>query len=520
MTFLHTHSILHRAGLRLVLLALVLTLGIVAMQAGAVFADRPHAAPAATDDASVAIILPLVARGYADPQTRLSRFGIGVDQTVGLDGFGINNLRAGWYWDWGASSTAAQPGGVEYLQTVRFTQTGVYDYASSPDPATIAQIAADVPGSIWLIGNEPDRMISQDDLNPEVYARAYHDTYLAIKTADPTAVVVAGQIVQPTMLRLRYLDAVLAEYERVYGSAMPVDAWAIHAYILNENDFAATPGEINWGADVPPGISWEPDERLTISWWNNVLTTDPTLFQGFITTFRQWMADNGYQSVPLLITEFGVLPPEDMIYSQVEGEPGNTQLAPEEARQRVLDFMQAAFDYLSTATDPDIGCSYDNNRLVQAWAWFSLAHDQQVLGGSLHDWQTGERTAYGQLYADYAAAIPATVNLLPVALSAQPSGDPGNDIGIVVTLVNNGGIEARACTIRCFAGDPQQDAGQIGQDVVLDVLRGAAIPRAVVLTWQDAPAGEYRLYVVVDPDNTITETNETDNVLSADVIVP
>lgn len=46
-------------------------------------------------------------------------------------------------------------------------------------------------------------------MEPHIYAAAYHALYYLIKQADPTARVIAGTIVQPTPLRLRYLDMVL-----------------------------------------------------------------------------------------------------------------------------------------------------------------------------------------------------------------------------------------------------------------------------------------------------------------------
>ena len=89
------------------------------------------------------------------------------------------------------------------------------------------------PGSLWLVGNEPD-CIWQDNVLPGDYAHVYHQIYTAIKGRDPTALVSPGGIVQPTPLRLQWLDRVLPEYRDVNGVQMPVDVWNIHNAILRE----------------------------------------------------------------------------------------------------------------------------------------------------------------------------------------------------------------------------------------------------------------------------------------------
>ena len=62
--------------------------------------------------------------------------------------------------------------------------------------------------------------------------------------------------------------------------------------------------------------------------------------------------------------------------------------------------MNATFDYLSTAAGPT-GYSADKGRLVQAWAWYSLA--DRTFNGWLYDPQTGARSAYGDNFAAYTA---------------------------------------------------------------------------------------------------------------------
>ncbi len=173
----------------------------------------------------------------------------------------------------------------------------VKDYTSVPP--WLGSIVDNHPGAIWLIGNEPDRKFWQDERLPEQYAHDYHDLYEFIKGRDPTAQIAAGNIVQPTPIRLAYLDRVLAEYQQAYGQSMPVDVWAIHNMILNER-----PDQ--WGAEIPPGMELSATLALTvpIQGNDNVFT-----FTQQIWAFRQWMADRGYQGYPLIISEYGVLMP-------------------------------------------------------------------------------------------------------------------------------------------------------------------------------------------------------------------
>ena len=227
--------------------------------------------------------LPLVMQDYVPPAGRLCRFGVGAPSDIAR--YAVNQLRIGWYTNWGTAQHPPRPGGIEYLQMVRLKQTGLDSYVSTPQGGDLLAIVAANPGAWWVIGNEPDRRSWQDSLEPRVYARAYHDLYSQIKAADPTARIVAGSIVQPTPLRLQYLDMVLDSYRADYGQSMPVDVWNIHAFILNERSCTYFPEDC-WGADVPPGINVPEGMRYGIQDNDSLV-----IFKQLIVDFRQWMAD-------------------------------------------------------------------------------------------------------------------------------------------------------------------------------------------------------------------------------------
>jgi len=153
----------------------------------------------------------------APPSTDLwqsrARWGVGV-ATGSIEHYNVEPLRLGWYVDWNTNPSPARPGGVVYVQMLRLRGGGL-----SPDVETIATIARANPGSLWLVGNEPD-VKWQDNTEPATYARLYHEAYTAIKAADPTAQVASGGVAQPTPLRMRYLDASLTAYRDQFGTEL------------------------------------------------------------------------------------------------------------------------------------------------------------------------------------------------------------------------------------------------------------------------------------------------------------
>jgi hypothetical protein len=448
-------------------------------------------APAAT----YRVYLPLVVRDDPMRTQRLCRYGVGAPSDIAR--YPVNQLRVGWYTNWGAAQQPAQPGGIEYLQMIRLSQSGRDSYSSTPQGDGLLAIVNAHPGSYWVIGNEPDRRKWQDSLEPAIYARAYHDLYDQIKAADPTARIVAGSIVQPTPIRLQYLDMVLDSYRALYGQQMPVDVWNIHAFILNERSCTFFPDDC-WGADVPPGINAPEGNRYRIE--DNASIE---IFKQFVVDFRQWMADRGYRERPLIITEYGVLMPEDY------GFPPS----------RVNAYMNATFDYLSTAVGAT-GYSADKGRLVQAWAWYSLA--DRNFNGWLYDPQSTARTVYGDNFVAYTAGLAPAVNLTPVQLRAEPitGSQPGQTRRLVAQVANNGNVAmARPAQVRFYAGDPAHGGTVIGSTQVLPVLNGCGNATEVAVTWANPPAGASAVWVVVDPLNETAESDEADNQLMATVSV-
>jgi hypothetical protein len=454
----------------------------------------------------------LQASGAADSDNYAHcRFGVTAQQN--LASFNVASLNLGWYVDWGMNVAPAIPGGMEYVQMVRLQQQGLdgWDFRSGQSWVALADAIAANPGATWLVGNEPDSPF-QDDMVPQSYANAYHDVHSFIKGQDPTARVGIGGIVQPTPLRFAYLEAVWNAYRQTYGEKMSVDVWNIHSFILREIASDAEPDPepcgastiTHWGAHIPPGQTALTGELYCIRDQDKL-----DIFWGRIRDFRQWMVQKGERDKPLIISEYGVLFPEDY-----HDEDGNLF-----DQQRVGQYMTGTFNRMLNETDPSIGFPHDENRLVQRWAWFSLSENPDDWGGTLFDPDTHGLRPLGQTFRDYTNAIAPSVDLLAARASSEPAvfwyeGQP-----VTTTLeavVSNVGSNATAqpITVEFFDGLPG-DAGSapIGSvQTISGGLGGCADYATVSVDWSGLGVGGHPFYIQVDGGDTIVEADETNNI--------
>jgi hypothetical protein len=296
------------------------------------------------------------------------RFGFGAAISP-IDRFAVDQLHAGWYLDWRADPHPARPQGIEYVQMIRVRGTSF-----SPNGQDLETVIQNNPGSLWLIGNEPD-VIWQDNTAPADYARIYHEVHTLLKSIDPTCQVAIAGVTQPTPLRLQYLDMILEAYQDVYGGMIPVDVWNVHGFILREE-------RDSWGVDIPPGISADQGRLCELEDHD-----DMDIFREQIVAFRRWMKDRGQRDKPLIVSEYGILMPEEYGFPY----------------EKVRDFMYATFDYFLTASDASLGYPADGNRLVQRWAWYSLS-DTVYPTGNLFDPGTGQITSLGLAYSSYTSS--------------------------------------------------------------------------------------------------------------------
>lgn len=406
-------------------MVLALALGLVVVQAVLSVMPPVSTVEAATPEMgpvlSQTLYLPLVNKYVAKVSSRMGYCAI----TAPIDRYpAIRDLRAGWYLNFGMTKTPARPLGMDYVQVVRIHQLTTcwperlrnrttcpyvtpYTYTIGMENApytnsfaTIRNIARANPGSVWFIGNEMDRYDwgdpskgipsgGQDEMLPELYARAYHEIYTVIKAADPTAKVAIGGIIQATPARLQYLTKMWNEYKRLYGKDMPVDVWNVHNFIFKErcDDF---------GADVPPGYAQCHGTVYYDGDHDNM-----QIFDQQIRAFRQWMKDRGQQQKPLYVSEYGIVYSHSCsgTVAQCGGAPydyGNQEV--------VTRFMLNTFDYFMNTKDCTLGYAADECRLVQRWAWYSLDDTQGYYNpySALFNMTTKQKTALGAAFQAYA----------------------------------------------------------------------------------------------------------------------
>jgi hypothetical protein len=325
-------------------------------------------------------VAPCIAQAEGPLYTVRQRFGVNVAPGFAgapsfpgsiLDFPAVEQLGLGWYADWTVQRDPPRPGGIEFAQLLSTRPW-------PPDWDAIREVAQANPGSLWLIGNEPETR-GQGEHTPEEYARIYHEAYTVIKAADPSAQVAIGGVVMPTPLRLAWLERCLAYYQQTYGRPMPVEVWNIHVQILQEKRHG-------WGCGIPYGLPQDEGRAYEI-----VDNCNVEIFKTLIIEFRAWLYARGEGDKPLIISEYGVLMPSSYL---------------PRGDQSVLAFMEGTFDFLLTARDPLLGYGADEGRLVQRWLWFSLNfpfYDKTPGGynGALYDWQTRQLTVFGARYRDY-----------------------------------------------------------------------------------------------------------------------
>lgn len=483
---------------------------VIALGWGSSPAALQAAAPANPDAAplSAGMFFPVLRSGAAP----LCRFGV----NGAVRSYPVQPLRISWYVDYGATANASPSSGIDYYPMIRLEQIGdSYSYSLSPSrtPITDADLTAVIdahPGTYWFIGNEPDRKQYQDDIEPQVYARAYHDLYLRIKRQDPAAKIVAGTIVQPTPVRLQYLDLVLAAYYEQYLTRMPVDVWSFHNFVLNEANCAYysmlypdRPDYVNsicWGADIPPGLDDIADGlRIDVQDNDNI-----ELFKQQVVAFRQWMAERGYRNTPVFLSEFGILMPQGLF-------------SPDFDAARVNAFMDASFDFLLNTADPEIGYPGDGNRLVQRFSWYSV-EDKVDHNGYLFDNARSagtSRTVYGDNFANYTNRLQEEIDFFPVRVSqvgTPPLVSQGaTTVTLEAVIANSGNLATpQPVEVRFYKGNPAAGGTPIGDPQPI-TLAGCGEQQAVRLEWPNVAPGSYTIFAVVDPGKQVRETDEDNN---------
>lgn len=310
----------------------------------------------------------------ANPPERDQRFGI---SAASVEGYDLSKLGASWYINW--TYRPFENTALEFVPLIAgYTRKdGVSQgYLDSMAQYIRANKETYPDGTIWLVGNEIGYIPQKDYRSPEQYAQDYHRCYRLLNGIDPSYEVAVGPIILSENEKyvkgkyvegkggIHYLQRVLEAYKNKYGQNIPVDYYTATAYVFEKQ-----------------GV-------------------DTQTFKAQIIKFRKFLADQGEADKGLVITEFGC----------VQKGPGPTE---------IVDFMYEAFNFLTTASDKNSGCTTDGSRLVQRWAWFTL-HDVNLLaklralgpGAFRLDFsrtslfnKSGALSTVGKGYAEYVCSI-------------------------------------------------------------------------------------------------------------------
>jgi hypothetical protein len=478
----------------------------------------------------------------------------------------IANFGIGHYLDFSyANGKLPAMAGAEYVRMIRVTQDrpddpvdsegkllrdayipcdGEYDYGFNI-PLTDEGLGLWVdqnPGYIWIIGNEPDRRIAQDDVCPQQYAQAYHDAYHFIKSRDPSARIAIAGLVEVTPGRLQYLDIVWDTYLKKYGTTMPVDVWTMHIYILPETGNGNAHIALGTDPEVAIGHSFDCDDPTT---YCSAEQDSLEIFAEQVESMRRWMKTHGQQNKPLLLTEFGVNVPYH--YPTVENPDGRCYdtvcpadipddyycFCDENSRtfhpDRVADYLQATFNYLLNTKSSELGYPQDDYRLVQQWAWFALetaiprpAHSSNLIDSEGSGYAL---TAIGEQYHTFVSDVNPTVNLFPFTVSGRSERalDPTANVTatLQVRVMNNGNLAVNEPVSVTFYSDAALTT-PIGAATLDDGISGCALNVSTVdVVWPDLPPGVYNFWVKVDDNQDgglLVETSESDNVMKGTFI--
>lgn len=399
-------------------------------------------------------------------------------------------MGMGWIITFNASPGRMTPPGVENVPMIRMQQDRdnqgnrlpSYTIFSTPltdDPGGLGPMLAAFPGRVWIVGNEVDREFWQDDMEPYIYAQAYHDVYTFIKERDPSAQVAVSGLVQVTPNRLEYLDLVWESYLQQYGTAMPVDVWTMHIYVLPEARLTNQGQIVGSSASIAIGTSCYEDRNITscanIKWQSDGTPTlcpqgnvycyaehdEMGTFVEHAVAMRQWMKAHGQQQKPLWLTEFSLLYP----FADYDDPVNPTTCFLMDELQgcftpnRVNNFMQQSIEYLETAVDPNLGYSLDGNRLVQRWLWYTMAVPDDYEAGSASrlisldaNGDPVDFTPMGLMMQSEIASRPQAANfLLTDATSTAVSNT--TQVSITVDVLNNGNIAAETSYTVSFFRD-------------------------------------------------------------------
>lgn len=211
-------------------------------------------------------------------------------------------------------------------------------------------IATNNPSRKWLFMNEPD-VYGQARRTPQQYATEYHDFYYGIKGVNSTAKIYAGGITQASPQRIRWMQEMVDHYESTYSEDFPCEGFHIHTYLMPEG-YGPGVGEAYGVSNPTSDLNVNSIQENDDWWWANASFKDINIMREYILNFRTWMANNGHQHKPLIVSEHTALLYMSPVY--------------------LIPYMNDTLTLFLNGTDETYGCSNDNFHLIQEFAWFCI----------------------------------------------------------------------------------------------------------------------------------------------------
>ena len=109
---------------------------------------------------------------------------------------------------------------------------------------------------------------------------------------------------------------------------------------------------------------------------------------------------------------------------------------------------------------------------------------------------------------------------IPDSITARPmQAFDGDTLRLDWEVANNSGQTSTASIARLFLGNPATGGTQIGDDLLIPAI-GPASGISITSYWDSfGETGPQNIYFIIDPDNTVAETNESDNLRIFDIDV-
>ncbi len=280
---------------------------------------------------------------------------------------------------------------IDYTSNLDDVPTGARKviYLARVDPLPsgeqIKELADRAPGSVWYVLGEPNA----HGVTVEDSIVALHDTYAAIKSADPTALITSPSILNYSFNCINcggyaygatWITDFYFGYIDLFGEAPPIDIWAIDVF------------PIVWPAsNLPPGEAFP------------TVRDDIVIKQ--IEEFREWV-DSRPESrgKPIWITEFGLhWGFEDWKFG-VEGCDGRPTPTGEYLADEVIDYLSRVYMWLEANSA---------SMNIERWFTFSTYKDIATCEGDsgnglsmLNDsGPHGELTEVGEFYNNWIRGI-------------------------------------------------------------------------------------------------------------------